>query len=365
MSLEVPYLDLKELNKTYRDLDLKAMENVLDSGQLIGGAAVNNFEERFARYCGTAHAIGTGNGLDALTLILRAEVLLQNIPANGKILVPAHTYIATFLSIIHAGLQPVPYDTTAITTCVSDIKGFVDQAHGIVVVDIYGKMVGEEVYAFAEANNLPIYCDCAQSHGATTDSGRRAGSLARASAFSFYPTKNLGALGDGGAVTTNSTSLAQKIRRLANYGRVSRYSNDLLGFNSRLDPIQAACLSHRLDDLDVKNNLRIQIARDYFKKITNSKVQLAHPGFLKENVFHVFPIFTDQRDALREHLLSFSIGTSCHYEIPPHKQEALQDYRWDSFPQAEQFHKTELSIPCNPSMSLPQVDHVIDAINKF
>jgi len=204
-----------------------SFRQVHQSGRYIGGEEVARFEKQFARYCGVNHAVSTGNGLDALTVILLAEKELGNLPENARILLPAHTYIATFLSIINAGMQPVPVDVKDLIITVDDLQSQINKVDAIITVDLYGKLVDDEVYAFAKAEQKSVYCDSAQSHGALNSSGSRSGSIARASAFSFYPTKNLGALGDGGAITTDDSSLAAMMRKFANYGRDSRFENSV------------------------------------------------------------------------------------------------------------------------------------------
>ena len=221
--MNIPYLPLQQLNARFTQADQQSFTDVQQSGRYIGGDKVSLFEERFAQYCGVKHTVSTGNGLDALTIILLADKQLGNLPENAKVLVPAHTYIATFLSIINAGMQPVPVDVTDMLLTVENLRSQTLKVDAIIAVDLYGKLVGDDVYAFAKAEQKPIYCDSAQSHGAQNSVGIRSGAIARASAFSFYPTKNLGALGDGGALTTMDDNLAAMARKMANYGRSSQF----------------------------------------------------------------------------------------------------------------------------------------------
>lgn len=360
-----PYLDLKGLHNRFAAQDADTLAALHESGQYIGGQFVDRFEEEFAVYCGVKHCMGTANGLDALTILLLADVALGILPKNARILVPAHTYIATFLSIIHAGLQPVPVDVEELVITVSVIHPLMNDIDGIVCVDIYGKMVDVAVYAFAKANSLPIYCDAAQSHGATNHLHLRSGSLARASAFSFYPTKNLGALGDAGAITTNDSELAVMCRKIANYGRTSRFVNDVVGLNSRLDPLQAGFLTTRLKVLDVDNAVRIKLATLYMNELRNEKVQLPGHAFLQENAMHVFPVFVEDRDDFVNYLLENGLETSCHYKIAPHKQQALEQFHHLSFPVTEQLHAREVSLPCHPMLDAATLKTIIAVINAY
>ncbi|WP_438962254.1 DegT/DnrJ/EryC1/StrS family aminotransferase [Nonlabens sp.] len=363
--MKIPYLPLRELNERFTVQDEQAFKRVHASGRFIGGDEVQLFEKEFAGYCGVSNVVSTGNGLDALTIILLAEKQLGNLPENAKILLPAHTYIATFLSIAHAGMQPVPVDVTELLLSVENLKSQIDRVDGIIAVDLYGKLVGDEVYAFAKAQQKPIYCDSAQSHGAINASGHRSGCLAKASAFSFYPTKNLGALGDGGAITTNDSELARVARQIANYGRENRFKNPLKGVNSRLDPIQAAFLRNRLLILDADNAHRVAIAQRYFNEMTNDHVRLASADFLAHNAVHVFPVFVLDRAHFQDYLAQKGIETNVHYPLPPHLQEAFQELNDLSFPQTEYLHKTEVSLPCHPLLSDAEMSYIINAINSY
>ena len=361
----IPYLDLKPLNDRFKKQDLAVFEQIHDSGRFIGGDLVKGFEDRFAEYCEASYCIGTGNGLDALTIILKSEVALGNLPKDAKILVPAHTYIATFLSIIHAGLKPIPIDVEELILTASVLEKTTISYDAIVVVDIYGKLVEDEVYAFAKANNINIYCDTAQSHGATNNSGIKSGNIARASAFSFYPTKNLGAIGDAGAITTNVLELANMCRKIANYGRESRFLNDVLGVNSRLDPLQAGFLMNRLPLLDSDNDRRNEIANSYYKNLKNEKVRLLDTDFLSNNAMHVFPVYVENRRVFIDYLDHIGIGTSIHYEVPPHHQKALEQFNELSFPITEELHRTEVSLPCHPLLTDHELDRIVSAVNAY
>ncbi|WOI21576.1 DegT/DnrJ/EryC1/StrS family aminotransferase [Nonlabens ulvanivorans] len=363
--MKISYLPLRELNARFHHKDQQSFASVYESGRYIGGPYVEQFERQFAVYCGVDKVVSTGNGLDALTLILLAEKELGNLTENAKILLPAHTYIATFLSIIHAGMQPVPVDVSDILLTVDDLKSQIDKVDAIITVDLYGKLVSDEVYAFAAAQQKPVYCDSAQSHGAINSDGKRSGSLARASAFSFYPTKNLGALGDGGAITTDDHVLAAMARKLANYGRDNRFQNSVKGINSRLDPLQAAFLSNRLTLLDQDNLQRSKVAQYYFDHFTNDHVVTANVNFLKHNSWHVFPVFVTDRDHFQDYMMENGIETNVHYPLPPHQQEAFKELNDLSFPQTENLHLTEVSIPCHPLLSPSEIKKVVQVVNNY
>ncbi|KQC32968.1 DegT/DnrJ/EryC1/StrS family aminotransferase [Nonlabens sp. YIK11] len=361
----MPYLDIKALQRRFSQRDSEALQELQDLGIYIGGEPVTRFEMDYAQYCGTQFCIGTGNGLDALTIILRAEKQLGRLPENARILVPAHTYIATFLSITEAGMHPIPVDVHDLLITKDVVEKHLENVDAIVAVDIYGKLVDDEVYAFAKANHKPIYTDAAQSHGAKTSNGERSGSRGMASAFSFYPTKNLGALGDAGAITTNDEELAVMARRMANYGRTSRFVNDMKGVNSRLDPLQASFLNNRLLFLDNDNKKRKKIAQVYMEQIENPRVKLPPTDFLESNSIHVFPIFLEERDQFVAYLEDRGIQTNRHYAIPPHQQLAFKEFNDMSFPQTEYLHDSEVSLPCHPLLEDHEVQEIVIAINEY
>jgi dTDP-4-amino-4,6-dideoxygalactose transaminase len=363
--LKIPYLPLHRLQSRFVEEDLQVFRQLQESGQYIGGTLLRGFEEDFASFCGVNHCIGAGNGLDALTLILLSEVQLGVLPEGAKILLPAHTYVATFLSILNAGMQPVPVDVSGVVMASADMQSQITDVDGVVVVDIYGKMVDEEVYAFAKAHSKPIYCDTAQSHGAVNASGKVAGSLARASAFSFYPTKNLGALGDGGAVVTDNEALAGMVRKMGNYGRSSRFTYDVKGMNSRLDPLQAGFLSNRLKTLNADQQIRTHCALRYVREIKNPRVRLLNSSFFEYNAIHVFPCFVEDAVDFCTYLSVKEIGTNRHYPIPPNRQEALSVLHHLSFENTERLHKTEVSLPCHALLTDREIDYIIKSINEY
>lgn len=361
----IPYLSLQELQDRFYDADKKSFLDFAKAGQFIGGSLVEDFEKAFANYCGVNHVIGTGNGLDALTVILLSEIELGNLPIKARILLPAHTYIATFLSIHNAGLIPVPVDVEELNLTVNAIKKCKEPYDAIVCVDLYGKLVENEVYDYAQSNNFNIYTDTAQSHGAVNSYGAISGSFARASAFSFYPTKNLGALGDAGAISTNDLELSDMCRSIANYGRLTRFTNPVKGINSRLDTLQACFLSNRLPFLNADNETRISIATFYYDHLKNPKVQLMGRDFLSENAMHVFPVFVENRDDFMEYMERNGVETSCHYKTPPHQQNAFKELNHLSFPVTEKLHSTEVSLPCHPLLSREDIKYIIEIINNY
>lgn len=363
----IKYCNLKEINRAYEPQLTEAVTKAVRSGWYIRGKEVERFEKAFADYCGCKYCIGTGNGLDALTIILQAYKEMRVIEQNDEIIVPANTYIASILAIIQAGLKPVLCEPD--TTCTIDatkIESLItERTRAIMPVHLYGYVADmNEINAIATKYSLKVIEDAAQAHGAIYN-GKKAGNLGDAAAFSFYPGKNLGALGDGGAVTTNDQHLAEIARAIANYGSHKKYVNIYKGVNSRLDELQAAALSVKLQYLDSDNARRQIIAQQYINGIDNPNITLPVTNDNARHVFHVFAAMCERRDDLQEHLTRNGIETLIHYPIPPHKQEALKEFSHLDLPVTEQMHKEELSLPCNPAMSDDEVQKVIDAINSF
>jgi dTDP-4-amino-4,6-dideoxygalactose transaminase len=349
----------------------------LDSGHYILGNEVQDFEANFAAYCGTKHCIGTANGLDALILIFKAYIHLGKLQQGDEIIVPANTYIASILSVIHSGLKPVFVEPNQATFNISPSeieKQITNKTKAILVVHLFGQLANmEAINAIAKKNNLLVIEDAAQAHGAVLSSEFRvqstellkAGNLGKASAFSFYPSKNLGALGDAGAVTTNDSELAECIRLLRNYGSSKKYENTLLGYNSRLDELQAAILNIKLQYLDSDNERRTSIAKRYLSEIKNKNVQLPFYDGSENHVFHVFVVIVDDRTRFLSHLETHHVGYLIHYPIAPHKQEALSDYQHLSLPITEHIHESCVSIPISPVMTDEDVETVISVINLY
>lgn len=359
LDLKSPYLELKdELDTAYR--------RVMESGWYVLGKEVEAFESEFSGYCETKHCIGVANGLDALHLIIRA----YGIGAGDEVIVPSNTYIATWLAVTHAGATPVPVEPDERTYNIDPQRieaAITDKTKAILVVHLYGQTADmDPLNALAQKHGLKVIEDCAQAHGARYK-GRRAGSLGDAAGFSFYPGKNLGAIGDGGAVTTNDPDLAARLRILRNYGSRVKYHNEILGFNSRLDELQAALLRVKLTRLDEWNERRRLIARQYLQGLSglNGLILPVVPAWA-EPVWHLFVVRHQQRDALQQRLNSVGIGTLIHYPIPPHLSEAYLNsgFKFVDLTIAEQTAKTVLSLPMGPHLALEKVKIVITSLKN-
>lgn len=369
----IPFLDLKQVNGQYRDELIEACINVMDSGWYIVGNELKNFEEAFAKYCGTKHAIGSANGLDALILTLRAWKILGKLKEGDEIIVPANTYIASILAISENGLVPVLVepDLTSFNLCPLKIKAAItSKTRAILPVHLYGRLADmRAIMTIAKEYGLLVLEDSAQAHGASID-GIRAGAWGDASGFSFYPGKNLGALGDAGAITTNDDQLAEVLCALRNYGSHEKYKNLYQGTNSRLDEIQAAILNVKLKYLDKEIAYRKGVARAYTKGIINPNIILPRvdstSALKNENqVWHVFVIRCKQRDNLQKHLREQGVETLIHYPVPPHRQQAYKEWNSQSYPITEKIHRQVLSLPIGPTITDEQVNTVINACNNF
>jgi len=366
---QVPFLDLKEVTAQHRQEIIEALTEVVDSGWYILGNKVKTFEEQFASYCGSSYAIGTGNCLDALSLIIRGYKELGVFSDGDEILVPANTYIASILAVTQNNLVPVLVEPDVFSYNIDVAlleKHISEKTKGILVVHLYGQIgYSEEMQRIANAHGLKIIEDSAQSAGASYH-GRMAGNLGDASGISFYPSKNLGALGDAGAVTTNDKKLAEVVRALRNYGSNEKYHNLYKGINSRLDEIQAAVLLVKLKYLTEENESRRAIASQYLSRITNPKLIL--PRIVYEaaaHVWHIFAVRTEERDRFQKHMSAQGIETLIHYPIPPHKQVAYTEWADRTYPITEEIHTTILSLPLSPFMSEDSIQRVIDACNSF
>lgn len=367
--MNIPFLDLQQLNAPYEAQFHTQLQAMLDKGWYILGEQVQQFETEFAAYCGTSYCIGVANGLDALTLIMRAYIELGQLQKGDEVLVPANTYIASILAIIEAGLVPIlvePNPDTFLVEAQELEKNKSPKTKAALVVHLYGQLPDmESISAWAKSNNILLIEDAAQAHGAQLPSGKKAGNLGDAAGFSFYPGKNLGALGDAGAVTTNDSKLAEVIQHLRNYGSTQKYHNTYLGLNSRLDELQAAFLRIKLPQLDQDNAHRRAIAARYSSEISNPKIQVPIYTGQADQVFHLYVIRTEQRDQLQAYLAQHEIQTLIHYPIPPHKQNALSAWNTQSFPLTEAIHREVLSLPISPVMSHAQVDRVITVLNSY
>ena len=364
----IKYCDLKKITETYEPQLSEAISRVVQSGWYILGNEVKAFEQEFAQYCGCRYCIGTGNGLDALTIIMLAYKEIGTMEEGDEVIVPANTYIASILSIIQAGLKPVLCEPSWESSNIDPEKIeelITPRTKAIMAVHLYGRCADiPQIEKIARKHSLKIIEDSAQAHGAMID-GRRTGNLGDASGFSFYPGKNLGALGDGGAITTNDKELAETARAIANYGSHRKYVNRYKGVNSRLDEMQAAVLSVKLQRLDADNERRREIAEKYNAGIKNPSITLPLIDNREEHVFHIYPIFCAEREKLQQHLLKNGIETLIHYPIPPHKQEALKEFNKHEYPITERIHHEELSLPCHQAMSDCEVEKVIEAVNSF
>lgn len=366
--LKIPFLNLSLLNNRFSKDFLEVHKKIVADDQLTLGKAVTHFENEFANYCQVAHCVGTGNGLDALTLILRAYIFLGKLSAGDEVIVPANTYIASVLSILHAGLIPVlaePDSETFLMSLQEAENKVTSRTKAVMPVHLYGQICDmTALNKWAQKHRLLVVEDAAQAHGAEWDD-KKAGSLGHAAAFSFYPTKNLGALGDAGAVTTNDEELAQTIRMMTNYGRMNRHENACIGFNSRLDTLQAAFLNVKLPRLDSDNELRRLIAERYINEIKNDKIVL--PKFTRphSHVFHQFVIKSNFRDKLAMYMRQKGVETDIHYPIPPHRQQALKTYNNLNLPVTDKLSQNILSLPVNPMLKDHQVTEIIDLLNTF
>ena len=361
----VKFLDLFQVNEAHRaELD-RAIKEVMDSGWYVLGQQCERFERNFATYCGVRHAIGVANGLDALKLIVKA----YGFGKGDEIIVPANTYIASVLAITENGCTPVLVEPDIHTYNIDPERieeRITNRTKAIMVVHLYGRAVRmEKIKSLAEKYKLKIIEDSAQAHGAI-DGGKRTGNLGDASGFSFYPGKNLGALGDGGCVVTNDPELAQKVRVLRNYGSEIKYHNLYQGMNSRLDEIQAAILDVKLKFLDQENEKRRQIAEYYMENIRNPKIVLpSKPESRESHVWHLFTIRSNERTRLIEHLRKKGVETLIHYPIPPHKQACYREYAELEMPVTENIHNTILSLPISPVMVSSEVEQVVKACNGY
>ncbi len=366
MKVSVPFLDLKSVVHRQREELRAAFERVLDSGWYVLGAEVEAFEKGFASYCGVQHCVGVGNGLDALHLTLRA----WGIGPGDEVIVPSNTYIATWLAVTYAGATPVPVEPDSDTHNIdgSNLEAaLTKKTRAIIPVHLYGHVADmDPIMQFAAKHGLKVLEDAAQAQGARYK-GRRAGALGDAAGFSFYPGKNLGALGDAGAITTNDPELADKLRLLRNYGMRVKYHNDVSGFNSRLDEVQAALLGPRLERLDADNDSRRRIADRYNEAFREMGIAHPRPAQWAEHIWHVYVLRFSDRDRVAERLRAAGIGTLVHYPIPPHLQPAYSSLGFDkgAFPIAEKLASEVLSIPMWPDMPVEAQDAVIAAIRNL
>ena len=376
---EIKYLSLKDLNAPYEKDIQHAISEVVSSGWYLQGKRIHDFEEHYAAYIGTRHCISCGNGLDALKLMLQGEMILGIMQPGDEVLVAANTYIATVLAITSVGLTPILIEPTTDTLQMDDslIESHITgKTRALLTVHLYGKCsVTPSMIAICKKHHLLLFEDNAQAHGCIySEYGKRTGSLGTAAAHSFYPGKNLGALGDAGAVTTDDDDLAEVIRALGNYGSARKYVFDYQGRNSRMDEIQAAVLDVKLAHLDETNERRQDLAQLYLKylgedKRTGMQNLKMIPSNLyspkESNVVHIFPILSSRRDELQQYLKENGVGTMIHYPIPPHQQKCYAEWNHLHLPITEKIHQQELSLPCNQSMTEEDVERIAELIRKF
>ncbi|WP_455803012.1 DegT/DnrJ/EryC1/StrS family aminotransferase [Acinetobacter guillouiae] len=368
----IPFLDLKNINNQYKAELIEACTRVIDSGWYIGGKELEQFEKNFSDYCGAKYAIGVANGLDALILTLRAWKELGKLNDHDEVIVPSNTYIASILAITANNLTPILVEPDIGTYNIDPVKieaAITSRTKVILPVHLYGQLADmPAILEIANKHDLLVLEDSAQSHGAEID-GKKAGNWGDASGFSFYPGKNLGALGDAGAVTTNNEGLAQMLRALRNYGSHEKYKNLVPGVNSRLDEIQAAMLNVKLKFLDTETQHRRKIANLYLTKINSPLIELPlnhiNAEEYQQHVWHLFVIRTEHREALQKYLVENGVQTLIHYPIPPHKQQAYKEWNHLSYPISEQIHAEVMSLPIGPTLSLDDANKVIQICNSF
>lgn len=364
----VKFLDLKEITARYFEEISEAVSRTIHSGWYLQGCENEKFEDKYSTYIGTQYTVGVANGLDALIWIYRAYIEMGIMKPGDEVIVPANTYIASILAITENGLKPIFVEPDIQTLEIDDSqieKAITERTKSLLVVHLYGRCAySEKIGDLCKKYKLKLVEDNAQAHGCMFK-GVRTGALGDAAGHSFYPGKNLGALGDGGAVTTNDKELADVVRALANYGATYKYVFKYKGRNSRLDEIQAAILNVKLKYLDVDNEYRKKIGTYYFDNLSNPQIELPTITGYEENVFHIFPVLSVHRDELQKYLSSLGIQTLIHYPIPPHKQEAYMEWNSQSYPISEYIHRCELSLPISPVMTEDEVEQVVAAVNAF
>lgn len=365
----IKYLELQKITALHSEEIHNAVDNVINRGWYLQGLENNIFESDYASYIGSQYCVGCANGLDALTLILRAYIELGIINPGDEVIVPANTYIASILAITENGLKPVLVEPRIDTFQIDDQlieKAISRNTKAIMLVHLYGRCAyTEHIYYICKKYHLKLIEDNAQAHGCLYNN-KHTGSLGDAAGHSFYPGKNLGALGDAGAVTTDDKELAETVREIANYGSSEKYVFKYRGRNSRLDEIQAAVLDVKLRYLEEENAMRRKIALRYVSEIKNPSIILPDKNYYRNSVFHIFPLLCDKRDDLQQYLLANGVEAMIHYPIPPHLQECYSgEFDNLQLPITEKIHRQELSIPLNPALSDKEVDRVITLLNRF
>lgn len=362
----IKYLDLKKINDIH-DAELRqAVSQVLDSGWYLKGEATRRFEAHYADYIGSRYCVGCGNGLDALTLIFRGYMEMGVMKEGDEVIVPANTYIASILAITACGLKPVLVEPRLDTLQIDDARieeALSSRTRALMIAHLYGICAyTDRIGDICRRHGLKLVEDNAQAHGCVFGE-RKTGSLGDAAGHSFYPGKNLGALGDAGAVTTDDAQLAEVVRALGNYGSYQKYVHDHKGCNSRIDELQAAMLDVKLKYLDTENEQRRNVASIYINKVKNPLILLPKPQ--RDCVWHIFPVLCERRDDLQQYLRDHGVETQIHYPIPPHRQKCYAEWAGLSLPVTERIHAQELSIPCNQGMTKEEADHIADLLNQF
>jgi dTDP-4-amino-4,6-dideoxygalactose transaminase len=366
----IKFLDLQKINTPFEIAFQEKLKQFLKVGWYILGNETKAFEKEFANYCNVKHCIGVGNGLDALVLIFKGYIQLGKLQKGDEVIVPANTYIATILAILQADLVPVlvepKLETYNLNPDLIESK-ITSKTKAILAVHLYGQLCKMDlINTIAKKHDLLVIEDSAQAHGAKFNNQQSTiNNLKSASAYSFYPGKNLGALGDAGAITTNDDALAEVLFSLRNYGSIVKYENEIIGVNSRLDELQAAFLNVKLPALDKENACRRAIAKRYLSEIKNDKIVLPFWDFSGNHVFHLFVIRTTNRNDLKEYLFKNGIETMIHYPIPPHKQKALKEWNSLSYPITEKIHEEVLSIPLNGMLTEAEIDKIIAILNLY
>lgn len=365
----ISFLDLKKINEPYETAFQEKLKLVLDNGWYILGKETEAFEKAFASYCNSDYCIGVGNGFDALVLIFKGYIQLGKLKKGDEVIVPANTYIASILAILQAGLVPVLVEPKLETYNINpDLisEKITSKTKAVLVVHLYGQLAEmNQINTIAVENNLLVIEDAAQAHGAISTQKPAIKKQESSVAYSFYPGKNLGALGDGGAIVTNDPELAKVLFSLRNYGSDKKYHNKFIGVNSRLDELQAAFLNLKLPDLNEDNDKRREVARRYLNKIKNHKIILPFWDLSENHVFHLFVIRTENRDELQKYLLENGIQTMIHYPIPTHRQKAFSDWSNLSFPVTEKIHNEVLSLPMSPALTNDEVSFVVSVLNRY
>lgn len=364
----IKFLDLQKVTEKYSGEIHEAVNRVVDSGWYLQGKENEKFEADYSAYIGTKHTVGVANGLDALIWIFRAYIKMGIMQEGDEVIVPANTYIASILALTENGLKPVLVEPDIRTYQIDDTKieeAITARTKAILIVHLYGQCAyTDRIGELCRKYDLKLVEDNAQAHGCLYG-GRKTGSLGDAAGHSFYPGKNLGALGDGGAVTTDDEELARTVRALANYGSARKYVFKYTGRNSRLDEIQAAVLGVKLRHLDEDNARRKELARYYIENIRNPQIITPQVADWDAHVFHIFPVRCAKRDDLQRYLTEHEVQTIIHYPIPPHQQECYSEWNTLSFPVTERIHREELSLPISPVMREEEVKYVVEVLNRF